>query len=123
MAVNVELQLRKRGCKYCKAHIRKAVKAKRSTVCTGLHELLMHPVWCENFVPLFPIYPVSCSVVNFFRGENNNATILWFCVRVRVRQTAKGCNSLLRFCTLSQGNTLFSLRERWRQKIIMLLCI
>ena len=41
----------------------------------------------------------------------------------RVRRSAEGCNPLLRFCTLSRGRSLFSLRERWCQKIIVLLCI
>ena len=41
----------------------------------------------------------------------------------RVRRSAEGCNSLLRFCTLSRGRSLFSLRERWCQKINVLLCI
>ena len=41
----------------------------------------------------------------------------------RVRRSAEGCNSLLRFCTLSRGRSLFSLRERWCQKINVLLYI
>ena len=38
----------------------------------------------------------------------------------RVRRSAEGCNSLLRFCTLSRGRSLFSLRQRWCQKINVL---
>ena len=41
----------------------------------------------------------------------------------RVRRSAEGCNSLLRFCTFGRGRSLFSLRERWCQKIYMLLYI
>ena len=41
----------------------------------------------------------------------------------RVRRNAEGCYFLLRFCTLSRGRSLFSLRERWCQKINVLLYI
>ena len=46
-----------------------------------------------------------------------------FACEDRVRHSAEGCNSLLRFCTLSRGRSLFSLRERWCQKINVLLYI
>ena len=39
-------------------------------------------------------------------------TSLNFAYKYRVRRSAEGCNSLLRFCTLSRGRSLFSLRER-----------
>ena len=35
----------------------------------------------------------------------------------RVRRSVEGCNSLLRFQTLSRGRSLLSLRELCRQKI------